>query len=155
MLQVSEEDILPFYFTFHSGLLQLPDLKIGLINLEYKNISQVFRWQDFFPSTWNPPGSKKNLGQMEKWLREFNWHWASRDWRKTLFGAHAAEVNWEQQEFSLNSLSFCWPSTSIPSSAPHRHQHSLLGSCSARHGHRAWDVQHHYSQNDTLPPWAG
>lgn len=81
-----------FYFTFHSGLLQLPDLKIGLINPEYKNISQVFRWQDFFPSTWNPPGSKKNLGQMEKWLREFNWHWASRDWRKTLFWAHAAEV---------------------------------------------------------------
>lgn len=67
-----------------------------------------------------------------------DWHWAKRDWRETLFGAQAWHCRGKlgtARAQSLNSLSLCWPSTSIPSSAPHRHQHSLQGSCNARHGH--------------------
>lgn len=92
-----------FYFTFHSQLLQLSELKTGFINQEYKNISEVFRWQHFFLSTWNPPGSKKNLGQMEKWLREFTGtELAGTEGKHFLvLVCDAAEVNWEQQEVTL------------------------------------------------------
>lgn len=159
MCQVREE-ILPFffYFTFHSGLLQLSELKTGLINLEYKNIPQVYRWQNFFLCTWNSPGPEKNLGQMEKWLKRLhrasNWHCASRLKENTSWSSCCRGKLGTARAHSLNSLSLCWPSTSTLSSAPDRHQHSLPGSCNARHGHWAWDVQHHHSQSDTLLPCA-
>lgn len=91
----------------------------------------------------------------ERIHRASDWHWATRDWRKTLFGAHAWHCRGKLGTAgaqSLNSLSLCWPSTPTPSSAPLRHQNSLPGSCNARHGHLTWDVQHHHSQSDTLLP---
>lgn len=139
MLQVKEEGILPF-FVFYISFMTPPTVtqRVRAENTPYKSKIQHhpgFQMARFpslhLKSTWALKKFVSDGKMTEKSHRASDWHWASRDWRKTLFGAHAWRCRGKlgtARAHSLNSPSLCWPSTSTPNSAPHRHQHSLPGS---------------------------